>query len=104
MKNEYIIDGGDGGGGFFSEKRHLKPVSQDWFPGEINGRKADLYEVIGDHSKYTYVALTSRVTATMEEQMQFNQGASVVVHEIKLINGNQYTSNAIGMSFLEKAK
>lgn len=103
----YWIDGGDGDQDYFSEKLCLKQVSEPWFKGKIARGEALLFLVeSGDH-RGAYVALSSRVLASIADQFSFRDWASVVVHIVRnptdTFDGGLEQAQAIGMSVVFRA-
>lgn len=82
MEEILNIDGGDGDRRFLGERLQLKSVDEPWFPSEIAGREAHLFRAVGGRWHGEYFALTSRLTASLLEQIRDMNGASVVLHKI----------------------
>lgn len=79
----YYIDGGDGDQLWFGSKLNLKAVAADWFIGELQSGEAHLFQVIDGEFSGRYIAISSRVLAPINAQLEDRSFASVVVHEIR---------------------
>jgi hypothetical protein len=98
------VDGGDGDQSYFSEPIELEVVKPDWFSAKTPRGTAILTRVLSGRHAGEYIALTSRVLASLKDQLA-SGGASVVVMVVRRPGpGFEPTLaqlDAIGMSFVE---
>ncbi|HKN85266.1 MAG TPA: hypothetical protein VJV04_00255 [Nitrospiraceae bacterium] len=99
------INGGDGDQNYFSHALHLKMVKRDWFSGDTPHGFAILFQVVGGLHDGEYIALTSRVQASLDEQFRDRGWASVIVQTVKNA-GPGFVPNfdnlrAVGMAFAD---
>ena len=101
------LNGGDGDQSYFSEPIELEVVERDWFKPETPRGIAKLTQVLSGRHVGEYIALTSRVLASIEEQLAHRSAASVVVMVVKDPGpGFEPTLDrldAVGMSFVDVA-
>ena len=104
----YYIDGGDGDQLWFGSKLNLKVVTADWFIGELRRGEAHLFQVIDGQFSGQYIAITSRVLAPINAQLEDCNFASVVVHEIRnpsdSFDAFGQDAHAIGMAVIYRQK
>ncbi|KAF0180740.1 MAG: hypothetical protein FD160_1702 [Caulobacteraceae bacterium] len=79
----YLLEDGDGFPWFMHLKHKLRVTEEPWFSGYARGQPAKLFVVLGPEHAGRYVALESRLTATLEVQMSFCGVASVVVNLVE---------------------
>lgn len=107
MDEFFKIDGGDGDQNFFSTLKLLKRIDADWFGGLVEKEEAVLFEIINwtEDQTFNFVAVTSRMTMNVEDQLEHRNLASVIVYGIKYENRKfpegEYAIDGIGMSVLE---
>lgn len=100
------LDGGDGYCAFFRDSLLLSRVDETWFSGKV-GKWGDaiLFKVIGGQHNGRYIAFTSRVTISIEQQFRRGDWASVVVHDIKnptmSFAGRDSDSDPCGMAAIQ---
>lgn len=99
----YILESGDGSSDFFKSSHELTFVDEKWcFEGDVSCPM--LLMKINDRLDgvdYTHVALSSRVTETISEQMCSGGIASVVVHFVNFGgNGGVVVQFQAGMTVL----
>lgn len=103
----FIIEEGDGDVDFFSHPKILKLTSAGWFKSAIDCfyGKALLFTVEGGGYSGRYVALTPKVTISIEKQIVTRGWASVVVHLITYRPSSSkravYDSNDIGVAVVQ---
>jgi hypothetical protein len=106
LGQQFVMDGGDGDQSFFSERKMMRLTTAAWFPGHVRRGPAMLLVVEGGKHDGEYVALTTRVLASLDDQLTERNWASVVVHRIKnptpSFDGSEKDAYPIGMSFVEK--
>ena len=99
------FSGGDGDQSYFGEPFVTERVTEDWFPGVLEGGGAWLVRIVDGRHRGEYLALTSRVLASLEDQMKVRNFLSVVVQVIRHPgNGFRETAAsapAIGMTAVE---
>ena len=99
------LDGGDGDQSYFSNPLELEVVERDWFKPETPRGRAKLVKVLfGPHSG-KYIALTSRVLTSIDDQLAERKNASVVVNVVRKPGpGFEPTLShldAVGMAFVD---
>ena len=106
----FILENGDGDPEWLHQRHRVEYVDRDWFSGEVEGRPGGvlLFRVTGWPHRGEFVALSSRWRSSIEEQMQENGAASVVVHRFLcessvLERGEPCETRAIGMTVLRHA-
>jgi hypothetical protein len=78
----FQFDGGDGDQDYFAKSFVAERVIESWFPSKIERGHAYLVKVLsGDHLG-EYLALTSRVIASLDDQLRARNYLSVVVHAV----------------------
>lgn len=101
------LNGGDGDQSYFSEPIELDVVERDWFKAETPRGIAKLTQVLSGRHAGKYVALSSRVLASIDDQLAARSFASVVVMLVKNPGpGFEPTLDqldAVGMSFVDLA-
>jgi hypothetical protein len=78
----YVLEDGDGDPNFMHMRHEVRMARETWFPGHILGEPAILFIIVGTAHKGQYVALRSRWTQSIEDQMLTNGFASVSVDVI----------------------
>jgi hypothetical protein len=99
------IDGGDGDQSYFAHRLLMEQVERAWFRRETPRGSGLLFQIASGPHKGEYAVLTSRVQASVEEQLAQTGSASVVVG-IVLDPGPNFEPTfehlrAIGMSFAD---
>jgi len=79
----FILETGDGFPEFMHIKHEIRPVTEPWFSGAARGQRAALFVILSPEHIGRYVALASKTRATIEEQMNFRDVASVVVNLVE---------------------
>jgi hypothetical protein len=102
-----ILIGGDGDQAWFSPPIELETVECDWFnPDTLRGR-GTLVEVVSGQHVGKYVALTSQVLASIDDQLVELKQAMVVVNVVRRPGPNfrpdVYGLDAVGMGVVELA-
>lgn len=104
----FRFDGGDGDQNWFGESFLAEQVKVPWFPPTIADEPAYLLKVLTGHHRGEFIAITSRVVASLEEQLRVRDFISVVVHIVLdpgpgfRADGEHLTS--IGMAAIEAIK
>jgi hypothetical protein len=80
---QFRFDGGDGDQSYFSETFLADLVIEPWFPSTIERGPAYLVKVKTGSHRGEYLALTSRMVASLEEQLRVRDYLSVVVHQVR---------------------
>lgn len=80
---EFRFDGGDGDQSYFSEPFLAERVIEPWFPSTIRRGSAYLVKVKSGVHRGEYLALTSRVVASLADQLKVGNYLSVVVHTVR---------------------
>jgi hypothetical protein len=75
--------GGDGDQTYFGEPFVAELVEEDWFPGTLERGPAWLVKILNGRHRGEYLALTSRVKTSLEEQMAIRDMLSVVVQLVR---------------------
>lgn len=100
--------GGDGDQAYFGEPFDAERVEEDWFPGMLERGPAWLVKILNGRHRGEYLALTSHVKASLEEQMAIRDLLSVVVHLVRNPGPGfletEETTPAIGMAAVEVLK
>lgn len=102
----FRIDGGDGDQSIFSEAFLAETCRENWFPGTIIRGRAWLLKVVSGKNAGRYIAITSKTTTSIEDQLEKSNWISVVVHLIER-TGDKFTLDndnvrAFGMAAIEK--
>ncbi len=103
----FVLARGDGDKDFFSQERILRKVSEPWFKGTVRRGEGILFK-IEDRGKYfgRFVILTTRVLASLDEQIEKLGFASVVVHLVSnptpSFDGQERDADPVGMSFIDR--
>ena len=103
----FRILGGDGDQHFFSNAGIMRLTEADWFPGRVGefGR-AILFVIETGPFAGEYIALTSRVRMSLEDQIVRHGHVSAVVHRISnpaaTFDGGAKDSLAIGMAAVDR--
>ncbi len=102
---QFRFDGGDGDQSYFSESFFAEQVTEQWFPSAIERGLAYLLKIRTGSHRGEYLAITSRVVASLEEQLEVRDYLSVVVHQVR-DPGPGFVANAerlpaIGMAVIE---
>jgi hypothetical protein len=79
----FRFNGGDGDQGYFSESFLAEKVFEPWFPSKIERGPAYLLKVITGSHCGEYLAITSRMVASLEDQLEVRDYLSVVVHQVR---------------------
>lgn len=81
----YVLEDGDGAPETMGRQHILTVARENWFNGTLSGEAANLFTSDPSNGKECrqYIALTSRQTASIEDQFVSNGLASVVVHLIR---------------------
>jgi hypothetical protein len=79
----FHFDGGDGDQSYFSESFIAELVTEPWFPSAIERGPAYLVKIKTGSHHGEYLALTSRMVASLEEQLKVRDYLSVVVHRVR---------------------
>jgi hypothetical protein len=100
----FRIDGGDGEQAFFGILMFARLAEEPWFRGSIDdGREAWLLKIESEPRIGEFVAITSRWTSPLAEQLATSGWLAVVVHRI--VNpGAEYESTlqfGIGMAAIQ---
>lgn len=99
------FDGGDGDQDYFGESFIAERVIEPWFPSSIRRGPAWLMKVLTGRHHGEYLALTSRVEASLADQMETRGWLSVVVHRVPEPHseapGDNADPQAIGMAAAE---
>jgi hypothetical protein len=102
----FRIDGGDGDQAFFSQPQILRLTEAAWFPSRVRRGEALLFVVEGGQNSGEYIALTTRVMASLVDQIRDHGWASGVVHRIRnptpSFDGSERDADPIGMAFIER--
>lgn len=103
---QFKIDGGDGDQSYFDRSFLVRSCEEPWFPGVLPRGPAMLTKILNGVHVGEYLALTSRVTDSLEDQIAAGPWLSVVVHKL-LKTGDEFrsdleTTQAIGMAVIEK--
>jgi hypothetical protein len=80
---QFRFDGGDGDQSYFAESFLAERVVEPWFPSIIERGPAYLVKIKTGAHCGEYLALTSRVVASLEEQLNARNYLSVVVHAVR---------------------
>jgi hypothetical protein len=96
----WIVDGGDGDQTVFGERLVARRVQEPWFGGELPRGEAYLLQVEDGRLSGTYLAFTSRQTASLSEQLERGPWVRVVVHTINK-PGSDFEADAVGMAAVE---
>lgn len=102
---EFRFDGGDGDQSYFAQPFIAQRVIEPWFPPSIERGPAYLLKIMTGIHRGEYLAITSRVLASLEEQLSIRSYLSVVVHQV-LDPGPGFVASAerlpaIGMAAIE---
>jgi hypothetical protein len=104
----FIIDGGDGDQSYFGHSFAAERVIEPWFPRKIPRGRAYLLRIITGVHKGEYLALTSKVIASLDEQLKAQNYLSVVVHLVKSPGADFVADEAnlpaIGMAIIEAVR
>jgi hypothetical protein len=103
--SRFRIDRGDGDPSFFYHPFIARRVDEDWFPGLLPRGPAYLLKIENGQRAGQYIAITSRVVASLEEQLRDSRWISVVIHLIKN-PGDHFSptlegADAVGMAAIE---
>lgn len=79
---QFKFNGGDGDQKYFSAPFLAERVVEPWFPSIIERGPAYLLKVKTGIHCGEYLAITSRMLASLEEQMSIRNYLSVVVHAV----------------------
>jgi hypothetical protein len=97
--------GGDGDQAYFGEPFVAERVEEVWFPKRLERGPAWLVRILDGRHLGEYLALTSRVQASLEEQMAIRDMLSVVVQRVKEpglgLTETEATMPAIGMTAVD---
>jgi len=101
----YIIPApGDGDQKFLGKNQLVLPTTATWFNGKIDDEEAFLFTVVGGEYDGKIIALTSRVTTRLTDNLADYGMCSVVVYFIlspnEKFNGKHSDTLPIGMSIL----
>lgn len=80
---QFRIDGGDGDQNYFSEPFIAELVVESWFPPAIERGPAYLLKVKTGNHCGEYLAVTSRMLSSLEDQLKTRDYISVVVHKVR---------------------
>ena len=104
----FRFNGGDGDQSYFSEPFLAERVSEPWFPSAIERGPAYLVRILSGTHRGDYLALTSRVASSLEEQLRVRNYLSVVVHAVHEPGSDFVASSerlpAIGMAAIEAVR
>jgi hypothetical protein len=99
------FDGGDGDQTYFGEPFVATCVEEDWFPKRLERGPAWLVRILDGRHCGEYLALTSRVQASLEDQLAIRDMLSVVVQRVKEpgpgLKETEGTMPAIGMAAVD---
>ena len=101
-----ILIGGDGEQAWFGAPIELEKVDRGWFNSHTERGQGTLVQVVSGPHAGKYIALTSKVTASIEDQLASLGQASVVVNVIRRAANFRpgiYGLDAVGMGFVELA-
>jgi hypothetical protein len=102
----FRIEGGDGDPTFFSKPQILRLTDAAWFPNRVLRGDALLFVVEGGQNAGEYIAVTTRVIASLVDQISDQGWASGVVHKIRnptsSFDGSERDAFPIGMAFIER--
>lgn len=79
----YILEDGDGDPAFMHIKHELMRAEKNWFHDIIQDQPAELFIIVSSNHYGSYIALSSRINMSIEEQIERNGFASVVVNLIQ---------------------
>lgn len=79
----YILEDGDGDPEFMHVRHEVRFADEPWFTDSVYGQPASLFVVLGPQHQGRYVALTSRWTESIEEQLLEFGIASVAVNLVE---------------------
>ena len=100
--------GGDGDQRYFAESFLVEKVEENWFPAKLKRGPAWLVKILDGSHRGEYLALTSRVIASLEEQLAVRNMLSVVVQTIRNpgfdLTETEISMPAIGMAAIEVIK
>jgi hypothetical protein len=101
----FRLIGGDGDQSYFSGKPELEAVTRDWFNADTDWGEAKLVQVATGQHKGTYVALTSRVVASIDDQLGGYRYASVIFNVVTMpgpgFRPTRAHLDAVGMCVVE---
>jgi hypothetical protein len=104
----FLFEGGDGDQSYFSKSFIAERVFEPWFPDVIERGSAYLLKVLTGPHQDEYLAITSRVVASLEDQIAIRNYISVVVHTLRNPGPGFVASPenlfAIGMAAIEVLK
>jgi|SRR5438128_603277 len=104
-KMRFAFSGGDGDQEWLGENFIAERTREDWFSPEIQRGPAYLLKVLTGSHKGQYLAATSRMVASLEEQIAARNFISVVVHNVLNASVGFEPSpenlSAIGMAAIE---
>lgn len=83
MKLKLAFNGADGDPDYFGEPFLAERVEEDWFPGELERGPAWLVRILTGRHAGEFLALTSRLNASLEDQMEVRDMLSVVVQLVR---------------------
>jgi hypothetical protein len=89
----FVFDGGDGDQRYLGDPFIAERVFEPWFPKQIYDGEAYLALILTGAHKDEYLALTSRMVASLEEQLRVRDYLSVVVHLVRN-PGPDFTADA----------
>jgi len=78
----FRFDGGDGDQSYFCKTFIAERVFEQWFPSIIQRGPAYLVKIKNGSHRDEYLALTSRMAASLEDQLKARNYLSVVVHRV----------------------
>jgi hypothetical protein len=102
-----VLTGGDGDQSYLGTPIELQIVEREWFIEETLRGRATLAQILEGSHRGKYVALTSRVLASIGDQLAEQGSASVVINVVRH-PGPEYRPtldnlDAVGMGFIELA-
>jgi len=99
------FDGGDGDQGYLGSPFTAVRVYEPWFPDRVRRGPAWLVRIGSGAHEGEFLALTSRVVASLDEQLEIRDYLSVVVHVVKQpgpgFSETEENLPAIGMAAVE---
>ena len=101
----FKIDGGDGDPSFFDQAFTARRVEESWFSGTLPRGEAYLLRIESGNLSGEYIAITSRIVASLKDQLENNNWISVVIHFIRDpgvgFSPTLESAEAVGMAAIE---
>jgi uncharacterized protein YaiL (DUF2058 family) len=100
-----LLNGGDGDQSYFSTSTVLEEVQREWFDDNTVRGPAKLVRLLNGPHAGEYAALTSRVLASIDEQLVERHTASIILNVVKrrapTDEDTPYVLDSIGMGIVE---